>query len=211
MLLVVLFVINVPPLNSKKLGMLVTTRRSTSIKPELNTLVPRLRSNKPALPALVAINMPPSTIIRLFSDVLVNPTINELAQAIAPLLTISRLPGLRLPISTVMLLLHNDPAPVTTTSLLLLVPEVPMIVASERTNAPSLIITRLDAPPRPMIRSVLSTQREPAPESRTRLELAPVLAPMNPLPPPDSSAPFVISNWLSDELLPTTRSPKASE
>src|SRR5437867_8012730 len=125
LLLVVLLVRRVPPLNSNLPCELVINKRSASICPELSTLVPCRISN--VLKPLVVCNVPPSTMIRLSRELVLEPMkMCWRAKTAPPLVTTSRLPLPFSPTNRASPLAHNDPGSVTTASLLLLVAKVPI-------------------------------------------------------------------------------------
>ncbi len=83
-------VMSVPPLNSKNPRLLVRNKRSASISPALNTLVPRRKSRLALLDALVTSKVPPPTTMRLLPELAPSPR-NKLvlAKTVAPLDTIN--------------------------------------------------------------------------------------------------------------------------
>src|SRR6266446_5103001 len=90
---------------------------------------------------------------------------------VAPLLTTRRLPDTWLPIAREERLVQSEPGPVTSTSLLLALPESPTVPLSQRTNPPAAIINRLLEPRKPTVRLSALLQTEPLPVTSARLLL----------------------------------------
>src|SRR5436309_2781900 len=137
----------------------------------------------------------------------VKPLLNEWA----PLLTTRALPQPTLPTVRSTVLLHDEPAPVSTTRLLLLLAKAsPISPRRLATCAPSLTSRRLSCPPLPTVSGPGMVQLDPGPAITASLLAETDCRPMLPGPWAARAAPLLTTKRLSEPEAPTNMPPASS-